>query len=159
MKKVNIQNELNHLQEKEISSTWLGINHGNAIKKTDMSEYLTDCYNRSTKVECCNEVTLKYKYYMDEINWVCILFTSSVNNNHNNDNETEHQVDTIIVNIYMSEIEFNSGVLIQHIFFSLYEKDANNWDFKDKCYVTDCIKYNEFPIIQDIRKLKRHYGE
>jgi hypothetical protein len=154
MKKVNIQNELNHLEEKKINRNWLGTDSGQAIKKTDLSEYVKDCYYKSKVVKCHPKVPLKYKYYFDEKNWVCILFTNSFIQDQIDDNKIKYEADTIIVKFYISEKEFYGGFLIQHIFFTFFEKDKNHWDLKNGKYETDCIKFNEFPIIKSIRRLK-----
>jgi deoxyadenosine/deoxycytidine kinase len=155
MKKVNIQEELNYLEEKKISRSWLGINDGQAIKKTAMSEYVKDCYKKSIMVECHDKIPLKYKYYFDKKNWACILFTSSFIQDHNDENKSIYEADTIIVKIYISQKEFNCSTLILHIVFSVFEIDKNHWDLKDGYYETDCIKFNEFQIIKDIRRLPK----
>lgn len=155
MKKVNIQNELNHLEEKKINRDWLGINSGQAIKKTELSEYVKDCYIKSTVVKCHDEVHLKYNYYFDEKNWVCILFTSSSIQDPNDDNKIKYEADTIIVKIYTSEMEFYSGTLIHHLFITFFESNKNHWCLENGKYETDCVEFNEFPIIKSIRRLKQ----
>jgi hypothetical protein len=153
MKKVNIKNELNYLEEKNISRSWLGKSDGSAIKKADMSQYTKECYNKSTVIELHKEIPLTYKYHYDKKNRACILFTGSVIQDSSDQGKTIFETYTIIVKIYTSERGFYSGTLAKHIFYSVFEQNKNYWDLSDQYYKTDCVKFNEFPFIQDIRKL------
>jgi hypothetical protein len=54
MKKVNIQKNWICWRKKELIRNWLGVNSGQNTKKTELSEYVKDCY---IKVVKCHEST------------------------------------------------------------------------------------------------------
>ncbi|WP_035643540.1 hypothetical protein [Flavobacterium sp. ASV13] len=155
MARINIQKELDYLDKKEIIGFELGLTDGQMIKKNEMSKYLKKCYCESTMVECPVRINLNFKYYYDKKNRVCILFSKSwfLKAWEYDPIKFPLIAKTIIVKIYISKNDFTIGGLGRQYFLHLFDRNKQHWDIDDECYVTNCIEFNQCPLVIAISKL------
>lgn len=153
MKKVNLDKELNHLYDKKISGYKTRYTDGVMIKKVDMSKYIKHCFEKSIILDCVINGRLNYRYYVDEKNKTCILFTDTFIEDKNDENEITRKVDTIIVEIYLSEVEFQEGRLGNYYHFHFVLPGTYNYWWEERYYYTDCKEYNELPLVKAISRI------
>lgn len=153
MKKINIDKQLNKLYKKQINGYKIFFTDGVIIKKDDMSKYLKLCFKESIILDCVINGRLKYRYYLDEINKTCILFTNTWIKNENDQHEIAEKTDTIVVEIYLSQQEFENGKLAWFYHKHIVMPSSNNYWFEKGYYYTDCKEYNNLPLVKAISRI------
>jgi hypothetical protein len=153
MRKVNLDKELDQLYEKRIYAYKTRYTDGVIIKKDDMSKYIKRCFDQSVILECVINGRLNYRYYVDEKNNTCILFTDSFIEDENDKNEIAIKADTIVVEIYLSEQEFEDGELANFYHQLFVMPSTDNYGIKNGYYYTDCKEYNNQPLVKAISRI------
>lgn len=130
MKKVNIDKELNQLYKKAINDYKVYYTDGVIIKKDDMSKYITKCFDQSAILKFSINGRLTYRYFVDKKNSVCVLFTDTYIEDENDEKEIAIKANTIVVEIYISEEEFQQSQLgyYYHFHFVLPSTDNYSWE-------------------------------
>jgi hypothetical protein len=153
MRKVNIDKELNQLYENRIHGYKLRYTDGVIIKKGDMSNYIKHCYKNSIILECVINGRLNYRYYLDEKNKTCILYTDTFIEDINDENEIAIKADSMIVEIYTSELDFEDGELANFYHQLFVMPGTANYATKNGYYYTDCKEYNNQPLVKAISRI------
>lgn len=150
--KANIRLEVRKLQNDKIDFYKPLFTDGVVVPKITMSQYVLNCYANSVALEDGIHCDLTYRYYLDQLNNTCVLFTDIYSDHNDNDKTKLDKEDYIVVEIYVSPEHFMVSELAIH-YQDNYVDDHDTFDWGNNYFTTSSNAYNKIAIVKAVYSL------